>query len=281
MAIHNIWIMAAITVVLSLLVYGAVLRQLAPRDERRLLVIACLMIVPMSAGAFYLVRRPLDVSIVHPLLGDGAAYFVARMLYAPVTEELTKLWPLLIPTFRQRVTRDNGLRVGMALGLGFGLGEILFIADLVARTPGPELAWYEYTGLLQERFMICLLHAGFAAMSLRGLTRWRFGLPAGLAVAMLLHLATNLPIGLAGLGWLGGDRTTVTALLGGWVIVLFFATGALLVWLIRRDTPDAAPFGRTDCPRCHANYARPILLSANFGWKRYERCPACRTWNMV
>jgi hypothetical protein len=281
MAIHNIWVMAAATLVLSALIYGAVLRQLAPRAERSLLAIACLLIVPMSAGSFHLVRQPLDLWIVRPLLGDGAAYFIARMLYAPVTEELAKLWPLLIPAFRNRVTRENGLRIGMALGLGFGLGEILFIADLVTRAPAPELPWHQYGGFLQERFMVCLLHAGFAAMSLRGMTRWRGGLAAGLAVAMLLHLATNLPIGLAGLGWLGGDRTTAMALLGVWVIVLFFASGVLLVRLIRRDAPDAAPFGRADCPRCRASYARPILLSMNFGWKRYERCPACRTWNMV
>lgn len=281
MAIHNIWVMAAATLVLSALIYGAVLRQLARRDERALLAVGCLLIVPMSAAAYYLVRQPLDTGIVRPLLGDGAAYFIARMLYAPVTEELAKLWPLLIPAFRNRVTRENGLRVGMALGLGFGVGEILFIADLVARAPGPELPWYQYGGFLQERFMVCLLHAGFAAMSLRGLTRWRSGLPGGLAVAMLLHLATNLPIGLAGLGWLGSDRAIVLALLGAWVIALFFAIGVLLVWLARRDAPDAAPFGRATCPRCRASYARPILLSVNFGWKRYERYSACRTWNMV
>jgi hypothetical protein len=51
MAIHNIWIMAAIAVVLSAVVYGAVLRHLAPRAERRLLLAACLLIMPMSAGA--------------------------------------------------------------------------------------------------------------------------------------------------------------------------------------------------------------------------------------
>ncbi|MFN8539856.1 MAG: hypothetical protein U0232_20545 [Thermomicrobiales bacterium] len=80
----------------------------------------------------------------------------------PLTEEPAKLWPLLIPAFARRITRENAVRCAVALGLGFGIGEIGFIAQLIyADGDFNALPWYNFSGFINERFMVCLIHGGF------------------------------------------------------------------------------------------------------------------------
>src|SRR3982751_5165983 len=123
-----------ITALLFLRGSGAALGLIAPRDERRLLALLILLELPMSVGTFYLVRRPLD-GLVHGLPGDAGVYRWLTTLYAPLTEEPAKLWPLLIPLIARRVGRDNAVRAAVALGLGFGLGEIALVAKFIRDAP--------------------------------------------------------------------------------------------------------------------------------------------------
>lgn len=199
-------------------VYGAYLAAKAPRAERPLLLACFALQLPMSALAFIAVRQPLD-ALVRQLLGAAhPLYPWVALLYAPLTEEPAKLWPLLLPFVARGLTRDNVGRVARALGVGFGVGEALFVAWLVLKDPRiPSLPWHAFVPFMRERFQVALIHALIVGISLLGLTATPRRLGAGLALAMGAHLALNLPVLLAAKGWLGGDRAQVAAILTAWV----------------------------------------------------------------
>lgn len=195
------------------LVYGGVLAARAKPAERATLAALFLLGLPLCAGAFYFVRAPLD-ALVRAALGAGSPLYPwVAITYAPLTEEPAKLLPLLL------VARGGAVdpsRAAWAVGAGFGAGEAIFIALLVAGG-APDLPWYAYGAFMAERFQVALLHgmitrAAWLAVTSRGRT-----LPAALAPAMGLHLALNLPILLAALGWFGDDRAAVTRGLMLWV----------------------------------------------------------------
>jgi len=277
----GIVIAAIVIAVAATAAYGGVLLWRAPRAERPLLVLCYALQLPMSVAAFYLVRTPLDQAVVHPLLGDGAVYWWGRVLYAPLTEEPAKLWPLLLPWIARQVTRENATRVAMALGLGFGVGEIGFIAHLVLGNPQARgLAWYEFAGFMNERFLVCLIHGLFTAMVLLGWKRWRIGFAGGLALAMLLHLLGNLPILVGQAGLLGSDPAIAALLISLWIAAFWIAAAILLLVGDARIAGIPMPGRPVACPKCGESFKRQ-LIAMNLGWKRLERCPHCRKWSIV
>jgi hypothetical protein len=226
----GIVIAAMIAAAAATLVWGAAILARGPRSDGKLLVTCFLLQLPVSAMTFHFVRAPLDRA-VHGLLGDGAHYAWGRLLYAPITEEPAKLWPLLVPWIARRVTRSNATRVAAALGLGFGVGEIGLLAELIHTNPRVAgLAWHEFTGFMVERFLMCLVHGLLTAMALLGWKAWRIGLAGGLAIAVALHLAVNLPIAAVHAGWFGSDPTLVSHLMLVWNLAFFIA--ALVVLLV-------------------------------------------------
>ena len=282
----GIVVAAIITALLCLATYGTVLWFVAPRDERRLLALLLALQLPVSVGTFYLIRRPLDGAI-HGLLGDAGGYRWITTLYAPLTEEPAKLWPLLLPPIARRVGRENAVRVGVALGLGFGLGEIALVARFVQDAPQfAALPWYSFGGFINERFMVCLAHGGFTTMALCGWRRWPIGLAGGLALAMLLHFLANIAIPLVRLSPLGGNEALAGAILSLWVTLFWVAFLGLLPLLNgpiggatggTSRSPGASLFGAATCRACGRAYARPAF-GLNFGLRRLERCPHCKTW---
>jgi len=267
--------------VAATLLYGGVLVWRAPRAERPLLVLCYLLQLPVSAAAFYLVRVPLDEHLVRPLIGGTEVYWWGRVLYAPLTEEPGKLWPLLIPWIATQVTRENATRVAMALGLGFGVGEIGFVASLVLGSPEVAArAWYEFGGFINERFLVCLIHGLFTSMTLLGWKRWRIGFAGGLALSMLLHLLGNLPILLGARGLLGGDPMVSAIIIQLWVVAFWIAGAVMLLILDPRIAGIPLPGKPVICPKCGEGHQR-TLIAFNLGWKRYERCPHCGKWSIV
>jgi hypothetical protein len=260
--------------------YGGVLIWRAAPAERRLLVACYVLQLPVSMAMFYLVRLPLDRAVVHPLLGDGTVYWWGRLLYAPLTEEPGKLWPLLIPWIARAVTAENATRVAMALGLGFGVGEIALIADFVLASPDmAALPWHQFGGFVSERFLVCLIHGLFTAMALLGWKRWRAGFAGGLALGMLLHLLGNLPILLAAAGLLGSEPTLRAAIIQLWIVAFWIAAAMLLLVGDRRIA--GIPVGKpVTCPKCGESHKR-ALIAFNLGVKRFERCPHCGRWSLV
>ena len=276
----GIVIAALVTAAAATLVWGFVILRRAEQADRSLLVLCFLLQLPISVAAFRLVRVPLD-GVLHALLGDSAVYHWGRLLYAPITEEPAKLWPLLIPWIAARVSRANAAHVAAALGLGFGVGEIGLIADFIRGNPQMAAhVWYEYTGFIGERFMVCLIHGLLTAMTILGWKCWRIGFVGGLALGMILHFALNFSIVLAQAGWFGRDPVIAGSLLSLWNILYFLAAVMVLLILDKRIAGVPSPTQPVTCPKCGQTFARS-LIPLNMGVGRLERCPHCRRWSVI
>ena len=281
-----IFVVAA-TFALCALTYGGILRKRVPPEERRWLLLLCALIIPMPTVMLYGVRLPLLDRAVRALVDPTSpVYPWLQLCYAPLTEELGKIWPLLlVPAWARRTTAENAPRVALALGLGFGLGEVLMIGAWVARSPLVDTTpWYLFGGFVGERFLVCLCHAFFVFMSVGAWKRWLWPgrLATGLLLAMALHFSLNAPILFARWGWLGPSPVVQSVALQLWVLV-FFIAGAVVfarALLGREGSAGQLIFGEIACPDCGVTYPRP-LFGINLGPKRYERCPACKKWHLL
>ncbi|MGD8717749.1 MAG: hypothetical protein PVH29_02905 [Candidatus Zixiibacteriota bacterium] len=273
----GIYIAAAITTVFAVGVVAGVFLARRPRKEWRFLALAGVLTAPLSPLAFHLVRLPFDKILQGWLEAAPGFYHFLTTFYAPLTEEPAKLWPLLIPAFARRVNRGNAVWVAVALGLGFGVGEIWMLAERIAIHPDyADLPFYLFTGFLGERTLVCIMHGAFTAAALVLLRRRFF---VGVLAAMGLHYVGNFPIYLGQLDPLGFGKTAWQVILSIWVLIYFFAMLALLARLAHGEFRlGQFCYGMAKCPECGHIYPRP-LWALNLGKKRYERCPACKKWH--
>ena len=120
---HGIYVAAILTTALALGIFGTLIWRLKLPANGRLLFLAFLIALPLQPAAFYFVRVPLD----HWLTGlVGSKSMTLQWLvtfYAPLTEELAKLVPLLIPAIRRDIRPENFGRYALAIGLAFAIGE--------------------------------------------------------------------------------------------------------------------------------------------------------------
>ncbi len=273
----GIYFASTITTGLVILIFSAYIFFRAPRKERPFLVAATLLNVPFSPLAYYFVRMPLD-RLTGTLLGAHQnIYLFAKTFYAPLTEEPAKLWLLLVPWFVQKITRQNAARFAMALGLGFGVGEIWLLATMIAANPEyAAYPWYYFSGFIGERSMVCLIHGAFTAAAL---WRLRRGFILGLLAAMVLHYAANFPIYLAALDAFSLGKTAWQYILSFWVIGYFLLMLVVLAFFAYGKLhPGRVFFGLAECPDCGAIYPRPFW-GLNLGYQRYEKCPSCKKWH--
>lgn len=294
---HQIYIMAAVTTVVALTVFGTMLWQFCPRDDRRSWVLALLAIgLFMSPVAFYAVRQPFLIGPLEPILkqpgwnvgGWSIVRDAVRLSFAPLTEEPAKLFPwlvLLAMGAPLMPTRRMIAPVALAAGLGFAVGEIWLVARLIAQANDPKFAglpWYSFGGFLSERLMTCLTHALLTlpavVLSRRG---WKWS-AIGLSLGMMLHWIANAPIVLMHRGVFGWKPEVWSLLVQLWV-VLFFVMGlvALIVAVAGRKMLRKMWSARMICPGCGATYRQPLFLGLNFGLSRYEPCGVCHKWHWV
>lgn len=277
----NLLIAATITSVLSLLIIGGMLLTRTPQNERRLLVLLVLLMLPMNPLTFWLVRMPLDVILLELFGKQSDLLRYIRTLYAPLTEEPAKLWLLLIPWFYQRIKSTPIHRVALAIGLGFGVGEAWTVAILLSKSP--EMAnypWYMLRGYMGERMMVCIIHAGFTATAIWFIV-YKKRIAAGLLVCMFLHFLANFPIFFARNNDWGISANIWNIVLLLWVALCFVAMGALLAYMAYGNHwLQKLILGRVRCPECGEIYAHR-LFSINLFSKCYERCPHCKHWHLV
>src|SRR3954469_3803985 len=158
-------IAAIITIALGLAIFVPILRLLTAREERWLAALCLIATLPMSWAMYHGVRLPLDAWL-KATLGEGNVLTWIRTPYAPLTEEPAKLWPLLLPWVRRRITRENVGRYALALGLGFANGEIFNVFGLVVEKQ-PQVAampWYMLSGFIFERLMTCAIHPAMTSL---------------------------------------------------------------------------------------------------------------------
>jgi hypothetical protein len=223
-----------ISAVMSIVVYGGTLAGAASRGERPLLALAAFAALPLPLFAYHGVRVPIET-----LLGAPGGTLWLRAVLPPLIEEPAKLAPLLLPLLTRAMTRENAWRFGMALGLGFGLGEIALLVQLLDPVQAVAAApWSALTGFISERYIVCLTHGAFTAAALM---MWRSaGRPLwhGLVAAMGLHFVANLPVALASLFLV--DLATRSAVLAIWLVLVWSAAIIGLIALARDAASEAS-----------------------------------------
>jgi hypothetical protein len=274
---HGIYIAAIVTTAGALAIFGSLIHKLRLPANERLLLLAALIALPMQPLAFYFVRVPLDNWLATQLVHGSMPYQWLISLYAPVTEESAKLVPLLIPAICRDISGKNFARYALAIGLGFAIGEMWFLAERIVRLPAyANVPWYLFGGYIGERLMTCVFHSAFVSVALWQLRR-RFVL--GVAGAMALHWLGNFPIFL--LNWNVGGMGQVfwSVAIQIWLVAYFFGGLALLSYFaFGHVSPARFFYGRRKCPECGGEYDASFF-ALNFGATRYECCPHCRHWH--
>lgn len=208
--------MAVITLALSGALWGAMLWAYSGRTWRfvRLVPLA----LPLSALVNLLVKKPIGEGVgalagIEPGLGLDTPVWFLLVLFAlaPVFEELVKALPALLPPVRRQIGGpDDAYWAGMALGIGFGLGEAGYLAWGIAASGAYEqYPWYTFTGFLGERLLVVFVH-GFMTALLVWLAARRMPVAGYLAAAgthallnagAMLYQLELIPVWLASL-WL-------------------------------------------------------------------------------
>jgi len=283
--IPGIFLAALVSTLISLGVIGGALFFSAPASLRRSLALVLILQLPMCAVAFYALRVPVRYLIEMWINPQAPPYILASVLYAPLTEEPAKLCLLVFPWFRRLITPKNAVALGMTLGLGFGIGEMWFLAALVSRNPAlADQPWYHFGGFISERFMVCIFHGVFTSTAIRLFPQAPL---RGFCAAVGLHLLCNFPIALAAIRFGELERETWQTILIYWVQFYFLVLIVLLFWYIYRDTGITfigllrRLAGRGRCPACGLVFERWGGVSlVNGGWLlprwNYDRCRACR-----
>ena len=213
---HPIYTAAIVPTLLGLGVIGGLLCWRAPREQRKLLAVIVLLELPLCAAAFYFIRQPLDGLLQKVISPFSDGYRLIATWYAPLTEEPIKLWVLLIPLVFRSVKRSNFVFFAVAIGLGFGIGELWMLAYEFSKAPAfASLPWYAFGGFMQERFLVLFMHGAFTAAALMFFRRKLF--IVGFLIALLLHYIGNFPIFLAAVNF-GGLST------GDWQIIVLIWT---------------------------------------------------------
>lgn len=277
----GIYFTALFTTVAAVVIFGMVIHKLPLSANPRSLWLAAALALPLQPLAFFFIRVPLDHWLVGQLGSASEAYKWLKTFYAPLTEEPAKLVPLLVPFIRRDISTTNFVRYALAIGVGFAIGEMWFVADRVAHIPElAALPFYQFGGYITERLATCVFHSAFVAVAL-----WRLHrrLALGFAGAVALHWFGNFPLSL--MAWNVGNlsKTAWTAIFQSFFAFYFLGALALLGYFAFRQFIPAATglkllYGRRHCPECNADYDAP-LFALNFGRTRYERCPHCRHWH--
>lgn len=188
-----IYIAALITAAVSGGLWIPLTRLMAGRYRH--LVWLTLLALPFSALINLLVKRPVGMRVQMEPGGTPPLWYLAFALFlAPITEEAIKLAPALIAPIRRQIPNARAaLWAGLFLGIGFGLGEIGYLAWRLAGTPVVAgLPFWQFTGFLGERLYVTLGHGVMTAVAVMGLVRgpWR-GL-LGYGGAVVSHALLNL-----------------------------------------------------------------------------------------
>jgi RsiW-degrading membrane proteinase PrsW (M82 family) len=201
----GIYIMAALTLCGTAALAIPFLNHQARSDRRYVWLIAAGL--PLSLLVNRFIKTPVIVSLAAwagiPLkIGTDAPlwFILAVWLNAPVFEEAIKALPIAFP--RGRVfLRDasQALPAGLALGIGFGLGEAAYLAYGIAQSPDfNQLPWYLFTGYALERLVVTFAHGFMTAIAVAGMAHHNKRRWIGYLTAVGLHALINLgPILLA------------------------------------------------------------------------------------
>ena len=168
-----------------------------------------------------LVKRPLLLAMLAAAgVGRNSAGWpwwlvAAGLLMVGVTEELVKLLPLLIPSVRRQLRTDaTAVPMSFAIGLGFAVGEIWYLARSIARTQ-PQVASlpvYMLGGFVSERAATVVIHSALTLIALSSFRRGPRRLAVGVVAAILAHAAIDFTPALFQRGQVSAELATIELL---------------------------------------------------------------------
>jgi len=271
----GILIAAVLASVSAMLIIGGILLWRSERNERRILLWLMLLQLPISPLLYFTLRVPLDAllerSVAEPYLRD-----VVTFIQRSFTEELVKLWPLALPFVWKSLTTKNTIGRGMALGLGFGIGELWLLTKIVLQTDPDtaNLPLITLTGFINERVIVCAIHGALTVVALQALLT---GLPAAVA----LHALGTLPFLLEKVCSFGLNARTWGSIKQAWILTYFAMMMSILwtmgggdlhlIWLL---------FGDATCPYCGMIYPR-ATLTWTLTVVHHDHCPRCKHRNIT
>jgi uncharacterized membrane protein YhfC len=195
----GIYVMAALTIFGTAILCIAALNYLTQSDRRYYwlilaglplsLIVNRLIKIPFITGTAGLAGIPLKLGSDTPLW-----FIFVIWLTSPVFEEAIKMLPIFIPIGRKFLRVGiQALDAGLALGLGFGLGEAAYLAYGIAQSPDyNQLPWYMFTGFASERLIVTFGHGFMTSLAILGLHRGGRNALYGYLSAVGLHALINL-----------------------------------------------------------------------------------------
>ena len=274
----GITLMAIITTCLALGLFGGIITFKSPNRIKFILFLLFLVNIPVFFFAYFGLRLPLD-AIIRYIIPNNDIYGFIKNFYAPVTEEASKLLVFVPLYFFRKIELDQLHWYAFAGGLGFGTGEIWFLALLFAQDPYiSSLPWYLLGGFLMERVCVCFLHGSFLYGSLYYFSRKKYVL--GLLYGFSFHFLTNFPIYIIYVLSLQ-ENLLWMFLLSFWVVIMvgimLLLTSKLYYGKLRIGY---LLMGQAECPECGSIYDRPFF-GINLVTTRIERCPHCKRFHRV
>lgn len=185
----------AVTTALSLLM----LKSYSPLKGRTLWLMAAglplsflvnrFVKTPVLQGIGQVTGVPLALNLQTPIW-----FILVIWMCAPVFEEAIKAAPMLLPGLRKSLNDPgDALLAGLALGLGFGLGEAAYLAYGLGQSPQyASLPWYIFTGYAVERMIVTFGHGFMTSLFTLGLQRGGGRAVSGYFSAVGLHALINL-----------------------------------------------------------------------------------------
>jgi hypothetical protein len=271
---EGIYIAALIAFLILLVPFFILIIKRLKHSDRLIASIWAIFAGSAFFGAYYLLRIPLD-HVLHALFQNivGNFRWVAS-LYAPLTEEPAK-WISLIPLFLlARIKNDNKAVWAICLGIGFGIGEIFFLAQTIAINPqNAGLPWYYSSGFIMERLMVSFIHSAFYMIAIEAIINHKYWL---VLLAPFFHWLLNMPIFLSIQFPFNDGGGLWSQLLWMWTAMFFIGSLIYLgTRLFKGTSHNATILGKAICPECQTLYVRPFFGMNRIG-KRYERCPNCK-----
>lgn len=283
----GIYIAHTATTILLILVGRFFYRRIDAKDKKWFILFFLLQI-PASYLTWVLVRVPYEAWYSEIFVRGELWWIFVKAFEAPLTEELAKLLPVLIfaAWMLKGLTKKRAVFLGMALGLGFGLGEVWALVYLNVTTNAEILAypWYAFLSAIAERLMASFIHGAMTGFALYGIVQGWFRGVFGVLTAMCTHFLLNFPIFLPVLGIVSvGSTASLTAfrVAVGLYIVVFFFVMMGIVW--KRGfgkTLDLSYFlGESTCVRCKKKFKTTVWRTINWGIATSQKCPHCGKWN--
>jgi RsiW-degrading membrane proteinase PrsW (M82 family) len=228
----------------TVLALGGFILLLVRSGNWRAVALAFVIALPLQPVALIFVRLPIDRAL-KMVFGVPTWVVILSLFYAPLTEEPAKWLAAAVPALRRAIMSEP-VTIALAVGLGFGIGEIWLIAYSLLQLPGiASLPATDLGPFVIERLEVCFLHGAFVALPFVCLARGRPFWLGGLA-GMTLHFLLNFPIYLKQIDAFGLGEQIWVSLLLLWMVGFIIACALMTWWLAhpRQPSASAAPASR-------------------------------------